>query len=81
MAAPKLHASPEFFKQLSLDFQQLTVTIKTLETFVVRALERGDRLGDRRLQLILEQIEVFVSKARHLHDSLEELLGPLVMES
>ncbi len=70
MATSKLHVSPEFFKQLSLNLQQLTVTITTLETFASRALERGDRLGDRRLQLILEQIEAFVLKTKHLHGDL-----------
>ncbi len=79
MATSKLHASPEFFKQLSLDFQQLNITLQTLDTFVCRALARGEVLGDRRLQLILEQMEVFILKAKHLYGSLEGLLETLVV--
>lgn len=41
MADAKLPASADFFKQLSLDCQQLKPTIQLLETFVVRALARG----------------------------------------
>ena len=74
MALSKLPASAEFFKQLSLDYQQLRLTIQLLETFAVRALARGHELGDSQLLLILEQLEVFVLKTQDLLDDLEEPL-------
>ncbi len=78
MASAKLHASSDFFKQLSLEFQQLKLTIRTLETFTFRASVRGHELGDNRLQLILGQLEVFISTAKHLLESLEKLLHMVV---
>jgi len=74
MAATNLHASPDFFKQLSLEFQQLKITVQTLETFIFRALVRGYGLGDNRLLLILDQLEAFVSKTKHLLERLEKIL-------
>ena len=65
MATANLHVSPDFFKQLSLEFQQLKITIQALETFIFRALVRGYELGDNRLLLILDQLEAFVSKTKH----------------
>ncbi|OJW51155.1 MAG: hypothetical protein BGO67_12575 [Alphaproteobacteria bacterium 41-28] len=79
MANAKLHASSEFFKQLSLDFQQLKLVIQALETFAFRALVRGHELGDNRLLLILDQLEVFVSTAKHLLEGLEKLLAVVVV--
>lgn len=79
MASAKLHASANFFKQLSLDFQQLNLAIQALETFVFRASVRGRELGDNRLLLILNQLELFVSKAKHLLEDLEKLLAVVVV--
>lgn len=79
MAFVKLHASSDFFKQLSLEFQQLKLTIQTLETFAFRASVRGHELGDNRLLLILDQLEVFVLTARHLLEGLEKLLDVVVV--
>lgn len=70
MAAAKLQASPEFFKALSQDFQQLKLTIQLLETFVFRARDRGQELKDNRLLLILDQLEDFVLNAKCLNDRL-----------
>jgi hypothetical protein len=79
MAYSKLHASPDFFKQLSLDLQQLKLTIHTLETFAFRASVRGHELGDRRLLLILDQLEVFASKTKSLLEGLEKFLRMVVL--
>jgi hypothetical protein len=75
MANCKLHVSQDFFKELSLKHQQLNFTIQILETFADRAWVRGYELGDQRLSLILDQLEVFVSIARSLTDSFEKLLS------
>lgn len=74
MARANLHASPDFFKQLSLEFQQLKLTVQILETFIFRASVRGYELEDKRLLLILNQLEIFATKAKHLLERLEKLL-------
>ncbi|MBY0273568.1 MAG: hypothetical protein K2X02_09245, partial [Alphaproteobacteria bacterium] len=74
LARANLHASPDFFKQLSLEFQQLKLTVQILETFIFRASVRGYELGDKRLLLILDQLEIFASKAKYLLERLEKLL-------
>ena len=74
MASANLHASPDFFKQLSLEFQQLKFTVQILETFIFRASVRGHELADKRLLLILDQLEVFILKAKHLLEGLEKIL-------
>lgn len=79
MVHAKLHASSDFFKKLSLDFQQLKLTIQTLETFASRASARAQELGDRRLLVILNQLEVFLSKAKYLLENLEKLLAMVVV--
>jgi len=79
MASAKLHASPDFFKQLSLEFQQLKLTIQTLETFAFRASVRGHELGDNRLRLILDQLEAFVLTIKRLMDDFEKLLCMVVV--
>lgn len=79
MVHTNLHASSDFFKKLSLDFQQLKLTIQTLETFATRASVRAQELGDRRLLIILNQLEVFLSKAKYLLENLEKLLATVVV--
>lgn len=79
MANANLPASADFFKQLSLELQQLKITIQALQTFTFRASVRGHELGDNRLLLILDQLEVFVSMANRLLDNLEKLLRPFVI--
>ncbi len=72
MANATLPASAENFKHVSLEYQQLKLTIQLLETLVVRALARGHELGDRKLLIILEQVAVFIFKAQYLMDNFEK---------
>lgn len=72
MADATLPVSAENFKHVSLECQQLKLTIQLLETFAVRALARGHELGDRKLLIILEQLDVFVFKTLYLLDNLEK---------
>lgn len=74
MATTSLSASAGFFKQLSLECQQLRLTTNLLEAFALRAKARGDELGDKRLLLILDQQEVFLANAKYLVECLEGLL-------
>ena len=79
MAYSKLHASSDFFKQLSLDFQQLKLVIEIIETFVSRVTMRGYDLRDARLLLIIDQLEAFVLSAKSLVEGLEKLLCMVVV--
>lgn len=74
MANVNLPTSVEFFKQLSLDCQQLKLILQILEELVFRALVRGRELGDNRLLILHEQLEVLALKAQHLTDDLEKRL-------
>ncbi len=79
MADTKLHASPDFFKQLSLEFQHLDLIFQALETYAFRASVRSHELGDHRLTLILEQLEIFISRIQELRENLENLLCRVVI--
>ena len=79
MAHAKLHASSDFFKQLSLEFQQLKRVIEVIDTFVSRVSVRGYHLRDARLLLIIDQRESFVDAAKSLLEGLEKLLCMVVV--
>ena len=79
MATSNLRVSADFFNQLSIEFQQLRITMQLLETFVSRAIRRGEELGDTRLILILDQALTFVERTQHLDDRLEKLLFMFVI--
>jgi len=71
MAVPTLSPSGTFFKDLSLEYQQLHLTIQLIQTFVFRAVVRGHELGDQHLLLILDQLEMLIAKAGRLMDEME----------
>jgi len=75
MATPNLPAPAVFFKNLSLEYQQLQLTIQLIQTFVFRAVVRGHELGDQPLLLILEQLEMLLAKAGRLMDEMERPRG------
>lgn len=79
MAHAKLHASSDFFKQLSLDHQQLKLVIDIIETFVSRVSVRGYELRGTRLLLLIDQLEQFVTAAKSLLEGLEKLLCMVVV--
>jgi hypothetical protein len=79
MATTNLSASADFFKHLSLECEQLKLTVHILKTFTLRAKVRGQELGDKRLLLILDQLEVFVAHAKYLLECLEGLLWMVVI--
>ena len=79
MAVANLHVSSEFFKQLSLEYQQLSHSVHLLGTFTNRACVRGHELGDKRLLLIHDQLEIFVSVAKNHLENLEKLLRHTVI--
>jgi hypothetical protein len=74
MAEPRLSAHAEIFKQLSLDCQQLKLILRLLEELIFRALVRGRELGDGRLLILHEQLEVLALRAQRITDDLEECL-------
>ena len=74
MAEPRLSAHAEIFKQLSLDCQQLKLILRILEELIFRALVRGRELGDSRLLILHEQLEVLALKAQQTTGDLEKRL-------
>ena len=74
MAEPTVSASAEIFKNLSLDCQQLKLILRILEELIFRALVRGRELGDNRLLILHEQLEVLVLKSQQITDDLEKRL-------
>lgn len=79
MANCKLHVSQDFFKELSLKHQQLDLTTQILEAYANRAWVRAQELGDQRLILIINQLEIFVSIIKSLTDRFGELLETVVI--
>ncbi len=75
MAKPRLSVSAEFFKQLSLEYQQLKFIIRVQENFAVGALIHGYELERQYLLYIIEQLEVLILKTQQLKDKIEKRLG------
>jgi hypothetical protein len=74
MAIANLHVSLEFFKEISLEYQQLSHSVQLLGTFANRAWVRGVELNDKRLMMIHDQLDIFVSVTKHHMENLEKLL-------
>jgi hypothetical protein len=79
MAINNLHVSSEFFKVYSLEIQQLSHSVHLLSTFTNRAWVRGVELGDKRLMVIHDQLDVFVSVTRRHVENLEKVLRNTVI--
>ena len=79
MAVAKLHVSSEFFKAHSLEVQQLSHSVQLLGTFANRAWVRSVELDDKRLMLICDQLDIFVSVTRRHVENLEKLLRNTVI--
>ena len=74
MAFDKLTASAAFFKNLSLEYQQLKFILQVQENFAFGALIRECELEDRYLLYIIEQLEVLIIKTQYLKDKVEKRL-------
>jgi len=74
MAIAKLHVSSAFFKEISLECQQLNQSVHLLGTFANRAWVRGVELSDKKLMIIHDQLDIFVSVTKHHMENLEKLL-------
>lgn len=78
MALDKLPASAQFFKQLSLEYQQLKFNIQVQENFVLGSLIRGSELEERYLLYIIEQLGVLILKTQQVKDKVEKRLYGVV---
>lgn len=74
MALGKLPASADFFKQLSLEYQQLKFIIQVQENFALGSLIHGRELERQYLLYIVEQLGVLILKTQQLRDKVEKLL-------
>jgi hypothetical protein len=79
MAVANLHVSSEFFKALSLEYQQLSHSVQLLGTFTHRAWVRSVELDDKRLMLICDQLDIFVTETKRHTENLEKLLRSTVI--
>jgi hypothetical protein len=79
MAVANLHVSSEFFKALSLEYQQLSHSVQLLGIFANRAWVRSVELDDKRLVLICDQLDIFVSVAKRHLENLEKLMRSTVI--
>lgn len=74
MAVANLHVSSALFKEISLEYQQLSHSVQLLSTFANRAWVRGVELGDKRLMIIHDQLDVFISVTKHHMENLEKIM-------
>lgn len=74
MAIDKLPASAEFFKQLSLEFQQLKFIVQVLENYAFQAVVRKYECEASYLLHVLEQLGVLALKIQQLKDEVENCL-------
>ena len=79
MAVANLHVSSEFFKAHSLEYQQLSHSVQLLGTFANRAWVRGVELGDKRLMIIHDQLDIFISMTKIHMENLEKLMRHTVI--
>jgi hypothetical protein len=68
-----------FSRDLYHEVQQLSHSVQLLGTFTNRAWVRGHELGDKRLVLIHDQLEIFVSVAKNHLENLEKLMRHTVI--
>lgn len=61
MVNEKLHASDNFFKEISLEVRRIKVATQYIQPFVDQARVRGSRVGDSQLLGILDHVDVFLS--------------------
>ena len=79
MAVANLHVSSEFFKTHSLEYQQLSHSVQLLGTFANHAWVRSVELNDKRLMLICDQLDIFVSVTKTHMENLEKLMRSTVI--
>jgi hypothetical protein len=73
MTECKLHASRDFFKEISIEAQRLKLVAQYIQTFIDQARERGSRIGDTQLLELLDHIETFFSVVKESSDRLTKI--------
>lgn len=73
MAECRLHGSRDFFKEISIEAQRLTLVAQYIQTFIDQARERGSRIGDNQLLELLDHIETFFSVVKESGNHLERI--------
>lgn len=77
MAETKLHASREFFNEISIEVQRLKVVIQYIQPYMDQARVRGCRMGDKQLLELLDHIEIFFSVIKESGNRLEKMCARL----
>ena len=62
MTDVKVHASRDFFKELSNEVQRIKIALQSIQTFLDQARVRGSRVGDGELLTLLDHIVSFLNR-------------------
>lgn len=73
MTDTKVHASRDFFNEISIETQQLHLITQYLETYVERTKAYGNQTGDARLLMLLDQLESFLWALKYSCKRLEKI--------
>lgn len=73
MTNVNVHASREFFKELSSEAKRIKIALQSIQTFIDQARVRGSRIGDNELLTLLDHVESFFSIIRESSIRLEKL--------
>jgi hypothetical protein len=73
MTEIRLHASRDFFNEISIEIQQLRLIAQYLQTYIERAKERVGQTRDYHLLMMLEHLENFLWALKDRCDRLEKI--------
>lgn len=73
MTEVRLHASRDFFNQISSESKRIQIGVQYIQTFVDQARVRGCRTGDQKLLELLDYMDVFFSIMRESSMRIEKL--------
>lgn len=73
MTQVRLHASRDFFNQISSESKRIQIAVQYIQTFVDQARVRGNRTGDHELLELLDYMDVFFSIMRESSMRIEKL--------
>lgn len=73
MTEVRLHASRDFFNQISRESKRIQIAVQYIQAFVDQLRVRGCRTGDHELLELLDYMELFFSTIRESSMRIEKL--------
>ncbi|MBA3813804.1 MAG: hypothetical protein H0X26_04850 [Alphaproteobacteria bacterium] len=77
MTECNLHASRDFFKEISIESKRIKLMASSIQTFIDQARVRGCRVGDNELLTLLDHMESFFAIIQESSDRLEKICARL----